>query len=192
MNTTQMNELKEIHDAIKIHPFRISFDKKYLRSYGEAFKNLIDKLYQYTKEDNDINHKAVNIAYHDWMSAVCACKIRYKSYDSHDDYMNHYLVFMDKALGEIHHFLDFGNFITISTYINKGSSLYRNGKLKDNELIREYRLTNKGEWLFYTAKEHIQKFIDIYSKDDSDFYKSIVEYYKQLYDNYEENWGLNG
>lgn len=191
MNKEKINELYELHDAVKMHPFRISFDKKYLSSYGKIFNELCQKLYDYLKEDNDINYQAVYIAFHDWMSAVCACQYCSRDYDNHNEYMNHYLVYMDKVLGEIHYYLDNNKFFSISTYINKGSTLYKRGLIKEKDLIIERRLSKNNKWINCMPKETLKYYADLLNnyECESDYYKIIAETFKNLYQNYENNWG---
>lgn len=191
MNKEKINELYELHDAVKMHPFRMSFDKKYLGSYGKIFNELCQKLYDYLKEDNDINYQAVYIAFHDWMSAVCACQYCSRDYDNHNEYMNHYLVYMDKVLGEIHYYLDNDKFFSISTYINKGSTLYKRGLIKEKDLIIERRLSKNNKWINCMSKETLKYYADLLNnyECESDYYKIIAETFKNLYQNYENNWG---
>lgn len=185
-------QLLDIHDIIKIHPFRNANDIEYMYDYANMLYDFFKNVYDYATNSDEIDNLSYNAiieAFHDWSKSTRAMinqGLRFS--EKRIDYVNQAIVFSEKALSEIHYFLDNGYFKTISHYISSGSSLAKH--FKPQHLIREYRLTNKNKWVLYLLKEEIFYYMEYFNnlKNENDYYVNLYDWYKQLYDEYDENW----
>lgn len=109
VSMNELQDIQELHDAIKRHPFRINKDLQYQKEYGQLFWDCFLKCYEYTKAhelDDDkskVTKDCFYKAYHDCNSVYTQTKF-YKDCVIAGDSM----MLLEHTIGMIHRFIDYG------------------------------------------------------------------------------------
>lgn len=186
--TTNLEDLIKQHNLLKEHPFRLGNDEKYLANYAKEFQSFYENVYEYLKGNknyskvynSDKNFQAISNMYHDFM------KIAYKLQHHHKDISVEQktgcILLLERVLMSIHFYLDNGYF----------KSYYTFSVLEHNKyMVYEFKYSNRNKWSLYMPKDKLKKTLDYYlaKPHEDNIYTYIVEYYQDLYDNYEKDWG---
>ena len=70
-------------------------------------------------------------------------------------------------------------------------SYYTFSVLEPNKyMVYEFKYSNRNKWSLYMPKDKLKKTLDYYlaKPHEDNIYTYIVEYYQDLYDNYEKDW----
>lgn len=182
-----LKDLIEQHDLLKEHPFRLSNDEKYLSNYAKEFLSFYKNVYEYLKGNknystvynSDKNFQAMSNMYHDFMKLAYTLQHHHNNIST--EQKTDYILLLERVLMSIHFYLDNGYF----------KSYYVWSVLEPNKnVVFEYKYSNRNKWSLYMPKEKLKTTLDYYlSKPHEDnIYTYIIEYYQDLYDNYEKDW----
>ncbi len=140
--------LKETHDAVKNHPYRLANDEKYLKSYRDLLYSLSHKLVVELKEDK-LLFRAVMIMNHDFNGAI----------------FNNNTEHIERCLGVVHRFIDTGEIPEVYSYYTGGNNNPCLDRLRkfvlDPEWDGGYRpvftkeeIVRGLDYIFYWRKKH--------------------------------------
>lgn len=181
-----LEDLIEQHNLLKEHPFRLGNDEKYLGNYAKEFQSFYKNVYEYLKNGktyteayNDKKFQAMSNMYHDFMKITS--DLRHRINDIPLEKKTNIILYLEMILGSIHFYLDNGYF----------KSYYTFSVLEPNKyMVYEFKYSNRNKWSLYMPKDKLKKTLDYYlaKPHEDNIYTYIVEYYQDLYDNYEKDW----
>jgi hypothetical protein len=133
----ELDKLIELHDIIKMHPYRLQFEKAYMNNYQKALYELSDTWYKVMK--NHPKFKDSNWMLHDFNGSIMG--------------LNHSHI--ERCLGIIHRFIDTGEVPVFYTHYT-GCNI-----LKSMNRLRKYVYNaESNKYIPQYSKEEVENSIN--------------------------------
>ena len=153
------DKLKELHDSIKLHPFRLEFEEKYKKDYLYLLETLGN---EFSEEIRKTKYKDSYKILHDFREDICSIY-----YNRSNDFSN-----IERCLGIIHLFINTAELSEYCTYYNG-----------PNILQSQSRFTK------YLFDEATSKYIPQFSKEEIiNCIAEIETFYKEAFGENKDQW----
>lgn len=177
-----MENLKEIHEKIKNHPYRTENNNRHIKSYKDLLYELNKKFYYAVVETK---YQSAKNLVHDFSNAIS-----YFDDSKHPFHIDLFL-HLEECLSIIHKFIDTGKVLEFPTFYTGVNfslpSLGRRRVYKFNDEIEKFQLVIPSNLKKKVKKDAIKKIKEIKSSIKANYnYERIVELSKEEIEYYEK------